>query len=84
MFHALLRHEYDISRQLENQLLEWSAGVKTYLVSTRMPGADRVIEKQDFIPDSADEPFTNWYFGTVRSKPAWQSEDNEEEYEEDE
>lgn len=36
------------------------------------------IEKQDFIPDSADEPFTKWYFGTVRSKPAWQSEENEE------
>lgn len=35
------------------------------------------IEKQDFIPDSADEAFTKWYFGTVRSKPAWQNEDND-------
>lgn len=40
------------------------------------------IEKQDFIPDSADEPFTKWYFGTVRAKPAWQSEDDD--YEEGE
>ncbi|MBX9693910.1 MAG: hypothetical protein K2Z81_16100 [Cyanobacteria bacterium] len=41
------------------------------------------IEKQDFIPDSADELFTKWYFGTVRSKPAWQVEGNEDDEDND-
>ena len=36
--------EYDLPRQVENQMLEWSAGIKSYLVSSRTPGADRVIE----------------------------------------
>jgi hypothetical protein len=34
-------------------------------------------EQQDFIPDSADEGFTKWYYGRVRAKPAWQAEDQD-------
>ncbi len=40
--------------------------------------------EQDFLPDSADEPFTKWYCGSVRSKPQWQTETNEDEDDEDE
>jgi hypothetical protein len=32
-------------------------------------------EAQDFIPDSADDVFTKWYYGPVRTKPAWQIEE---------
>ncbi len=40
------------------------------------------LEQHDFIPDSADETFTRWYYGSVRTKPAWQAEDNEDDADE--
>jgi hypothetical protein len=40
-------------------------------------------EQQDFIPDSADKVFTKWYYGLVRTKPAWQAEDKDNNDDED-
>jgi hypothetical protein len=41
-------------------------------------------DQQDFIPDSADETFTKWYYGPVRTKPAWQIEELENDEDNDE
>lgn len=41
-------------------------------------------EAQGFIPDSADDVFTKCYYGPVRAKPAWQSEDLEDDQDDDE
>lgn len=35
-------------------------------------------ERQDFVPDSGDEVFSKWYFGTVRSRPSWQIEESDD------
>jgi hypothetical protein len=40
-------------------------------------------QEQDFLPDSVDEPFTKWYYGSVRTKPPWQIETSEEEDDDD-
>jgi hypothetical protein len=49
-----------------------AAAIVSDLVVNQIPP-----EQQDFIPDSADEGFTKWYYGRVRAKPAWQAEDQD-------
>lgn len=34
-------------------------------------------QQQDFIPDSADEVFSKWYYGLIRTKPAWHAEEED-------
>lgn len=35
-------------------------------------------EQCHFLPDSVDEVFTKWYYGRVRSKPAWEGTSHED------